>query len=615
MSSYSVTLLQIAGRNCADGGWMVDVVKDGEMVEQNIRITDPLTPEQNATCRWYLQQYIQQAPFSVDKATEAEALLEEYPNQLLRQLPLRLAVLSSFKAGVNRSDATTILIDVFQRPSDSEDSNGIEESIHQLFWETLEANRLWSHPNCHVIVRRCLNHRQTSSPPQLEKVNPWIHDDGSSTLNVLLVVARDLTSDPTVYEDVSPSIATKTLLGLRDELDRHVGRHKLNVEIVRPGTFGAFKQHLRRTEEIRGPGYFHLVHFDTHGTVKSIKGKASKYGLLYFSDPNSDQTVLQPGVLIAKVLKQYRVPYAVLNSCESAAASAGDNANIAKLLLESGLRGVIGMSFKIASSSVAIFLRQFYRELLTQGKSFATSAAAGRQALRSYPTRPARFGLERVLNDSFVVVAYEAGNASSIFSPRVDTWRNDSPHSISWIGINATNLDEPLRVEQQLVGRDFDILRLEKRVLQSHVLYVSGLIGVGKTALLKYIATVWKSTNFVQATVHVDLWKQRTQSADDLLEDMLQQILTQVEETQLQMSLWSAAFRSLRSYDAHMLLHILLDILSRVDAVITLDNYKSALLPLEMEVSRPRTCPFFSSSKNSYLWLKIEPGLRSSTFI
>lgn len=394
-----------------------------------------------------------------------------------------------------------------------------------------------------------------------------------------------------MYEDVSPSIATKTLLGLRDELDRDGRGHKLNVEIVRPGTFEAFKQHLLRTEEIRGPGYFHLVHFDTHGTVKSKKGKASKYGVLYFQDPNSDQTVLQPGVLIAKVLKRYRVPYAVLNSCESAAASAGDNANIAKLLLESGLRGVVGMSFKIASSSVTIFLRHFYRELLTRGKSFATSAAAGRQALRSYPTRPARFGLERFLNDSFVAVAYEAANVSSLFSPKVDSWRHDSPHSISWININATNLDEPLRVEQQLVGREFDILRLEKRILQSHVLYVSGLIGVGKTALLKYIAAVWKSTNLVQATVHVDLGGETTQSADDLLEDMLRQILTQVEETQLQVSLWSTASCSLRSYDAHMLLRILIDILSRVDAVIILENYKSCMLTLERETSRTEDMP------------------------
>lgn len=203
-----------------------------------------------------------------------------------------------------------------------------------------------------------------------------------------------------MYEDVSPSIATKTLLRLRDELNGHAGRNKLNVEIVRPGTFEAFKEHLQRTEETRGPGYFHLVHFDTHGTVRSRKGKASKYGLLYFSDPDSGRTVLKPGVLIAKVLKKHGVQYAVLNS----------------------------------------------------------------------------------------------------------------PHIISRIDINPTNLDEPSGVEKQLVGRDFDILRLEKRVLKSHVLYASGLIGVGKTALLKHMATVWKSTGFVQVTAHVDLrgTKQKT---------------------------------------------------------------------------------------------------------
>lgn len=63
------------------------------------------------------------------------------------------------------------------------------------------------------------------------------------------------------------------------------------------------------------------------------------------------------------MLKRHDIPLDVLDSYESASAAAGDNANIAKLLLETGLLGDVGMSFKIAISSVAVFLDHFYKQL------------------------------------------------------------------------------------------------------------------------------------------------------------------------------------------------------------------------------------------------------------
>lgn len=39
---------------------------------------------------------------------------------------------------------------------------------------------------------------------------------------------------------------------------------RLQVEIVRPGTFEAFEAHLER----RGPAYFQAVHFDVHEILK-----------------------------------------------------------------------------------------------------------------------------------------------------------------------------------------------------------------------------------------------------------------------------------------------------------------------------------------------------------
>jgi hypothetical protein len=41
--------------------------------------------------------------------------------------------------------------------------------------------------------------------------------------------------------------------------------HSIALEIVRPGTFEAFKRHLKT----RPKGYFDIVHFDVHGRVTS----------------------------------------------------------------------------------------------------------------------------------------------------------------------------------------------------------------------------------------------------------------------------------------------------------------------------------------------------------
>jgi NB-ARC domain len=49
------------------------------------------------------------------------------------------------------------------------------------------------------------------------------------------------------------------------------------------------------------------------------------------------------------------------------------------------------------------------------------------------------------------------------------------------------------------VGRDLDILRIEKRLLTRHnILLVRGMGGAGKTTLLRHLAAWWHTTGFVQ---------------------------------------------------------------------------------------------------------------------
>ncbi|KAH7140266.1 hypothetical protein B0J13DRAFT_637726 [Dactylonectria estremocensis] len=600
--------LQIVSQAAVDGGWIVDVLKNGATVQRNIRLTDPLTSEEKATCRWYLQKYAQKYPFSVEKAAKAEALLSKYPLQLLRQLPLRMAVLSHLKDGAYSINPVTLSIDIHQL--DNGDKGQPECGVNQLFWETLEYEGLWSHPNWHVVVRRCMRHQQRDSMSRTERMGSWVKDDVSQTLNVLLVIARDLKDDPSAYEDASPSIAMKTLLKMRDMLNQRKQGIKLNIEIARPGTFQSFKEHLQNAENVHGPGYFHIVHFDMHGKVLTQSGTATKYGLLYFADPDSGKTSPVPGLNIAKILKLHQVRFAVINSCESAKESYGVDANIARQFLNHGLQSVIGMSFKIASSAVAIFLERFYKQLLFEGDSFSASAAGGRRALRENPMRPTRYGSQSHLNDYFVVVAYDREHALPPFSRKFD-WiqrsvsgldsklvenhdratsncssvSNTSPSTLlDWASGTHCQPQLPL-VEESLTGRDFELLRLEKRILQSRILYVSGMAGVGKTAFLKHVAFIWRSTHFVQAVAHIDFSEEIINSRGDLSEKMLRQLLPQVQDTRYGMALWSIKSRSLFSYDNDELDQTIVDILSSVNAVILLENIEPAPLPLAFNVT------------------------------
>jgi hypothetical protein len=88
--------LRLIARQAIDG-WTVEVVKDGTIVQRGVPVRDPLSPDQRSTCRWYLEQYVECLPFSVDRAEEAELLLESYPEDLLRQLSLREVLASDFK--------------------------------------------------------------------------------------------------------------------------------------------------------------------------------------------------------------------------------------------------------------------------------------------------------------------------------------------------------------------------------------------------------------------------------------------------------------------------------------------------------------------------------------
>jgi hypothetical protein len=113
------------------------------------------------------------------------------------------------------------------------------------------------------MVRRSLK-----PPPVQAKAQP------SSTLNILLIVARPRTKQDVSYRTISRPLVE----GLR------TANLHTRVDIVRPGTYQALFDHLENIRTAHGPGYYHVIHFDVHGALlrhPELKQDVEENRLLY----------------------------------------------------------------------------------------------------------------------------------------------------------------------------------------------------------------------------------------------------------------------------------------------------------------------------------------------
>ena len=274
----SVFSLFIAVQETKSDGWMVEISDSTQVVSKDVFLQDPLSAQQRMTCRWYLEEFFQ-SPYLIDKALAAEDLLLDYPKLLMRRLNLDKLVFSRLGWDTLERNQNVAHIVVCQ---DNENCAG--ESIHRLFWETLEMPNLWN-DRVQVIVRRSPSDKLVGistkhmSDAAAVSMSPTV--SVTTIFNILLVVARDLRRDSSLnYQDVSPSLAADVLLSVKKRLQQQRRPHiHLNVEIVRPGTFESFKDHLKT----RGEAYFQAVHFDLHGRIGPRGKTGQRTGILYFS--------------------------------------------------------------------------------------------------------------------------------------------------------------------------------------------------------------------------------------------------------------------------------------------------------------------------------------------
>lgn len=477
--------------------WKADLTLNGELAKCQQPIQSPFDTRGELECAWYIEQHVSVAPFEINRARGVESSLLSYASTLYKQACLP-EVVDSIEA-----KAFSLQIEIV----DSATQSG--QTVQSLHWELLELPSLWPSENISVNVRRRILSAKSSEHNRQKEFLENQNLVKSGVLNILLVVARDYSKRGSTRDEVDPLLALSKLLKIKKELERSQSVLRLEIEVARPGTWSAFKEHVLR----RPPGYFQLVHFDLHGRVEQSHS-ATRQAILHFASAKNPAKL--SAVLIgrvADVLSLREVPLVVFNSCQSARADdRGDDANMAKALNQCGVKSVVAMSYKLLETGAALFIKAFYEALFLQGQSVSVAVQTARNCLRTDPFRKARFGLQKRVFDWVVPVYYITGEDLH-FSPQ-------KPSE------NTVSIPQPAKgvsTEARFTGRAFDMLCFEQVLAEKRIICMSGEVGVGKTRFVQYLGEVWRETGFAEVIVYISMAEKKIRSSQALSEAILHQ--------------------------------------------------------------------------------------------
>ncbi|MCO5191024.1 MAG: tetratricopeptide repeat protein [Anaerolineae bacterium] len=454
----------------------------------NIAVSDPFNETEENRLEWYFEEWLRYPFMRTVKAKNAAQSVTAYGETLFEQVFKADAdIYAAYKEAIKYEGGFSQLqIEVKGSPA-----------FHRLHWESLKDPH---HPTPLAVeapfVRGNLKRSQFEA-----RVRP------APTLNVLLVVAR-----PYGRRDVSyRTIARPLVEGTRNSAV------PVNIDIVRPGTFAALRDQLNKTRTTHGDGYYQLVHFDLHGTLVAHEtqgGSAPTDAVLQYAadDAFTEHTaylafdgteVGQPervtAQAVADLLMSHQVPIVVLNACQSAKqADVATETSLGSHLMRAGVQMVVAMGYSVTVTAAKMLMQTLYKQLFAE-TSLEMAVRQGRYTLYNEKERQAYFDQKVKLEDWMLPVLYR-NRPVRLRKARFETLEAEN----AFYAGRAGQYRAP-RPEFGFVGRDVDILEIERRLLRdarSNLLLLRGMGGVGKTTLLRHLMEWWQTTGFVTRVVY-----------------------------------------------------------------------------------------------------------------
>ncbi|MBE9210660.1 tetratricopeptide repeat protein [Nostoc sp. LEGE 06077] len=407
-----------------------------------VTFQQPFDEENAAELRWYLEDYLK-FPYGIfpDNAVKIEQKLQHWGQELFE-----LVFRSTEKGREFFQEATREGLDNCELVIISDNAE-----VLNLPWELLYS------PDYQFLAPSLAGMYRSLSSQGVKAPLPAMPDD---QLNILLVIAR-----PYDQQDVGFKTIARPLLAALQPI-----RQRVNLKVLRPPSLKAFEAELQANK-----GFYHIVHFDGHGNFDS-----ETQGVLVFEDEQGNEQAVSARE-IAQYLTDCRVPIFVLNACKSGQVGEEAFSSVAGQLVKLGAKGVVAMAYSVYAKGAEHFIGRLYGELV-RGECIATAVAAGRKSMSIDKMRPSPKG-NLPLQDWLVPVLYQQ-EPYTPFVPKktapsfadLMAQTDNTPETSKAVGL-------PDESAYGFIGRDYEILRLERAFRQNHLVLVQGMGGVGKTEL------------------------------------------------------------------------------------------------------------------------------------
>jgi tetratricopeptide (TPR) repeat protein len=477
--------------------------------EYPLAISDPFSKTHEEKLEWYFQEYLRFPMLNQVDAQVAAASISEYGEMLFQQVFGDHEAYARYKECV-QAGIETLRFEIAGSPD-----------FHRLHWEALK-DPLLPHPLAVLapMVRKNLvpqTVRATLRP--------------SPTVNLLIVTARPGGGRDVAYRTISrPLVEALRQAALR-----------VQIEILRPGTYEALVNHLENVKGRQGAGYYHVIHFDMHGALLTHEQLTAgletdrlvyqtRYGrrdiqpykglkaFLFLEGPKEDQSDPVEAGELADLLITHQVPIAILNACQSGRQVGATETSLGSRLIQAGAQMVLAMAYSVTVSAAELMMRTLYDQLFA-GHELPVAIRRARLELYNRKGRRAYFNQTIDLEDWLLPVVYqnqELRMAVRDFTPEERT---------AYFGRQAERYPFP-EPTYGFVGRDLDILQIEKRLLsERNILLVRGMGGAGKTTLLHHLGAWWNTTRFADQVFYFG-YDERAWTRQQILVSIGQRLLT-----------------------------------------------------------------------------------------
>lgn len=436
---------------------------------QSWRFVAPLGPIETDDLRWYLEGYaVWPSHYFQDRARKVEANLVEWGKRLHEAAIPVAHTANVMQAWAKISDHVGRRFSVHVDTALIADAPEAEvlaakeaaTALLGLPWELLydDGGYLFQGAKPTRVRRRLPNTRVLDVPVV------------ATPIRILLVTARP-EDDACGYIDHRVSA-----LPLVEAMEALPGL--VRIHVLDPPTLPALRDELDRARAGRKP--YHVVHFDGHGVYDRRAG----LGGLCFEEPQDTgklekrrhATIFTD--TLGPLLRDHRIPLVFLEACQSAQAEQASE-SVASELLKVGVASVVAMSHSVLVETARRFVAAFY-QALAGGKRVGDAMLAGQRALKDNTFRGRIFGAgEFRLEDWFVPVLFQEKDDPQLFkmAPAKQTVADFQQQLAARLG------ELPKEPETGFIGRNRELLALQRLLRTERYAVVRGQGGEGKTAL------------------------------------------------------------------------------------------------------------------------------------